>query len=279
MRPFESKRDKGFDSIDDRVKEADMKMQGNTILVAGGASGIGRGLAELLGRLGNEVIIFEAAAPAMDEVMPAHPGMQAIALDLSDPWSVAGFVEQLGATRPSLNMLVNVSIAFPVKHLPGLHALLGDDDTLQALEAQRLGIQHLTGALLPRLRNQAGGAVMNVSVGPASWPQAAPPLAPSLRDVMDDGVNASTLSVRKRWASACIEVVDLSAGSERASPTPAGTAGTAGAMMLPEFISSVASLLAEGLQEEAATARLRALWPAPKPLARKTSVGFISEAA
>ncbi|MBW8844651.1 MAG: SDR family NAD(P)-dependent oxidoreductase [Burkholderiales bacterium] len=253
-----------------------MKMQGNTILVAGGASGIGRGLAELLGRLGNEVIIFGAAAPAMDGVMPAHPGMQAIALDLSDPWSVAGFVEQLGATRPSLNMLVNVSIAFSVKHLPGLHALLDDDDTLQALEAQRLGIQHLTGALLPRLRNQAGGAVMNVSVGPASWPQAAPPLAPSPRDGMDDGVNACILSVRKRWASACIEVIDVSPGGERTSRMPARAAH---AMPLPEFVSRVANLLAEGLQEEAATARLRALWPAPKPLARKTSVGFISEAA
>ncbi|MBW8893110.1 MAG: SDR family NAD(P)-dependent oxidoreductase [Burkholderiales bacterium] len=216
-----------------------MKMQGNTILVAGGASGIGRGLAELLGRLGNEVIIFGAAAPAMDGVMPAHPGMQAIALDLSDPWSVAGFVEQLGATRPSLNMLVNVSIAF-------------------------------------RLRNQAGGAVMNVSVGPASWPQAAPPLAPSPRDGMDDGVNACILSVRKRWASACIEVIDVSPGGERTSRMPARAAH---AMPLPEFVSRVANLLAEGLQEEAATARLRALWPAPKPLARKTSVGFISEAA
>lgn len=252
-----------------------MKMQGNTILVAGGASGIGRGLAELLCRLGNEVVIFGAPAQAMEGVVRANRGMQSIALDLSDPWSVAGFAEQLGATHPCLNMFVNISIAFPVNHLPGMHALLDDDDTQQALEARRLGIQHLTGALLPRLRKQARGSVLNVSVGPASWPQAAPPLAPSLRGAMDGGVNASTLSVRKRWASACIEVVDLGAGSGRASPTPASTAR---AVPMPEFISGVASLLAEGLHEEATTARLRALWPAPEPLARETSDGLVSQA-
>ena len=252
-----------------------MKMQGNTILVAGGASGIGRGLAELLCRLGNEVIIFGAPAQAMDAIVQANPGMQSVALDLSDPWSVAGFAEQLGATHPNLDMFVNISIAFPVKYLPGLHALLDDDDTHQALEAQRLGVQQLTGALLPRFRKRARGSVMNVSVGPASWPQAAPPLAPSLREAMDGVVNACTLSVRKRWASACIEVIDVSPSAERTSDTAARAAH---AMPLPEFVSSVANLLAEGLQEEAAMARLMALCPVPAPEARETSDGLVSEA-
>jgi len=242
-----------------------MKMQGNTILVAGGASGIGRGVAELLCRLGNEVIIFGGQPAAMQAMVRADPGMRTVDLDLADPWHVAAFAEQIRATHPSLNMLVNISIAFPVRYLPGMGALLDDDDTPEKLEAHRLGVQHLTGTLLPHFRSQARSAVMNVSAGPLLDP----PMAPTVRAVMDGGANASTVSVKKRWASASVELIDVSRPSraERMSPDFAARPGE---MPLPLFASGVASLLAEGLHEDAAVERLRALWPAVRPAPRQT---------
>jgi uncharacterized oxidoreductase len=239
-----------------------MKMQGNTILVAGGVSGIGRGLAELLCRLGNEVLIFGAPPQAMAAMVRTNPGMQAIELDLADPWAVDGLAGRIGAAHPALNMLVNVSIAFPLKYLPGMHALLQGDDTAAMLEAQRLGVRQLVGALLPQLRKRPHGAVVNVSAGPSL----APPMAPSVRDVMEGCASACTLAVRKRWATACVEVMAVGGAPRAGREVPAPTAATRRAapdLPLAGFVSGVAHVLAEGLHEDAALARLAALWPAP----------------
>lgn len=232
-----------------------MQMQGHTILVAGGARGIGRGLAELLCRLGNEVLIFDAEPRAAQAAARAHPGLRAVELDLADPWSVAGFAEQVAASCPGLNMLVNVSIAFPVRHLPGLEALLDGDDTHQQLEAYRLGLQHLTGALLPHFRKRAHSSVLNVSVGPVLAPMPARRGAAPALPGIEGAAHACVMSARKRWASACIEVVDI------AVPSRAERVGLAHGLPRAQFLSRLAQLLAEGLHEEAALERLRALWP------------------
>jgi uncharacterized oxidoreductase len=246
-------------------KEVPMKMTGNTILVAGGTHGIGRGLAELLCRLGNEVIVFGGEPGAAQAAAHANPGMRAVDLALADPWSVAGFSEQVAATCPGLNMLVNISIAFPVRHLPGLQALLDGDDTDKQLEAHRLGIQHLTGTLLPYFRKRAHSAVFNVSAGPVL----APAHVPQAKPVINSGLPTCAMSVSKRWARASVEVIDV-AHPPRAERMTAAHAAPPHGVPRAEFISSVAHLLAEGLHEAAALARLRALWPAAQPVARKT---------
>lgn len=238
-----------------------MSMQGNTILVAGGTRGIGRGLAELLCRLGNEVLVFDAEPGAAQAVARANPGMRAVELDLTSPWSVAGFSEQVTASCPGLNMLVNIAVAFPVRYLPGLSALLEEDDSHEKQEAQRLGIQHLTGALLPHFRKQAHSSVFNVCVGPTGVPA---PMQRGQGLAVDAGLPVCAMSVRKRWASACIDVIDVALPShaERIRPEP-----TAPGLPRAEFISSVAHLLAEGLHEGEAVSRLRALWPRTAPAA------------
>lgn len=241
-----------------------MMMKGHTLLVAGGTVGIGRGLAELLCRLGNEVLIFDARPGVAQAVAHDNPGMRAVDLDLGNPWSVAGFAEQVTATCPGLNMLVNIAIAFPVKYLPGMQVLLDEDDSHEKLEAHRLGVQQLTGTLLPHFHKRNRSAVINVAAGPM-----APQGRASERPVIEGGLQGCTLSVRKRWASACIDVIDVALPSraERMSPDHAPPPQ---GIPRAEFISGVAHLLAEGLHEAAALSRLRALWPAAQPAMRKT---------
>jgi uncharacterized oxidoreductase len=84
-----------------------MNLQGNTILITGGSSGIGRGLAEAFHQLCNQVIISGRRQSALDVVTAAHPGMQAVTLDAADPVAIRNFAQTMREKFPNLNVLIN----------------------------------------------------------------------------------------------------------------------------------------------------------------------------
>jgi NAD(P)-dependent dehydrogenase (short-subunit alcohol dehydrogenase family) len=84
-----------------------IKTTDNTILITGGGSGIGRGLAEAFHRLGNQVIIAGRGQKSLDETMAANPGMKSLTLDVSDLKSIQSFVARVPKDYPSFNVLIN----------------------------------------------------------------------------------------------------------------------------------------------------------------------------
>ena len=84
-----------------------MQMTGNTILITGGGSGIGRALAEAFHARGNDVIIAGRRREVLDEVTAANAGMKSAVLDIENAEAIRSFAAQLKADHPALNVVIH----------------------------------------------------------------------------------------------------------------------------------------------------------------------------
>ena len=68
-----------------------MKLTSNTILITGGASGIGYELTKQLTALGNTILITGRDQSKMDRAKAAFPKIHTFRSDVSDPKAIATF--------------------------------------------------------------------------------------------------------------------------------------------------------------------------------------------
>ncbi len=180
-----------------------MNPSGNTILITGGGSGIGRGLAEAFHALGNQIIISGRRRPVLDETTAANPGMKALEVDMRDPASIRAFAARALAEFPSINVLINNAGIMRRENLLEQQPDLADAEAIIATNL--LGPLRLTAALLPLLRKQPRAAVINVSSGLAFMPMARTPTYCSTKAAL----HSYTLSLRAQLQSTGIEVIEL----------------------------------------------------------------------
>jgi uncharacterized oxidoreductase len=84
-----------------------MELRNNTVLITGGGSGIGRGLAEAFHRLGNRVVVAGRRAEPLKEVCAANAGMEFVVLDVTDGEAVHDVAREVTARLPELNCVIN----------------------------------------------------------------------------------------------------------------------------------------------------------------------------
>ena len=180
-----------------------MKPSGNTILITGGGSGIGRGLAEALHALGNQVIIAGRRRHALDETTAANSGMKSLTVDMQDPSSLRAFAAQAIAEFPALNILINNAGIMRRENLLEQQPDLADAEAIVATNL--LGPIRLTAAVLPHLQKQPHAAIINVSSGLAFLPMARTPTYCATKAAL----HSYTLSLRSQLSNTGIEVIEL----------------------------------------------------------------------
>jgi uncharacterized oxidoreductase len=214
-----------------------MKTTDNTILITGGGSGIGRGLAEAFHRLGNQVIISGRGQKALDETTAANPGMKSLTLDVSDPKSIQPFAAQITKGYPSLNVLINNAGIMQPENLVEESYELGDAES--TVTTNLLGPIRLTSALLPSLLNQPRATIMNVSSGLAFVPLAMTPTYCATKAA----IHSYTQSLRYQLKTTNIEVIELIPPYVQTTLMGDQQADDPKAMPLNEFIDEVMSIL------------------------------------
>jgi uncharacterized oxidoreductase len=138
-----------------------MNLTGNTIFITGGGSGIGQALAEALHKLGNKVIISGRRKVHLAAVVTANPGIEAIALDITDPDHIKNVTKKLLQEHPDLNVLVNNAGIMEADQAAGV---IDDKLLVSTVTTNLLGPIRLTSALVDQLKSRRGVILYNTSV-------------------------------------------------------------------------------------------------------------------
>ena len=212
-----------------------MQMTGNTILITGGGSGIGRALAEAFHADGSRVIIAGRRKGALDEVVAANPGMTAATLDIGDGDSIPGFARQLLADFPALDAVVHNAGIMKTERL----AEGGLDDAEATVAINLLGPIRLTAALLPHLLARPRAAILTVSSGLAFVPLALNPTYCATKAA----IHSYTQSLRYQLKGTPVQVLELVPPYVQTELQGERQAGDPNAMPLKDFIAETLAIL------------------------------------
>lgn len=189
-----------------------MKMQGNSILVTGGGSGIGRELARRFHALGNEVVVAGRKQQALDETIGGRDGMHAMVVDVDDAGAVQAFADRLIAAHPGLNVVVNNAGILRREDLTRSRDLR---DTEATIATNLLGPIRLTNALIDHLGRQQDAAIVNVTSGLAFVPMSSTPTYNATKAAL----HSYTVSLRQQLKGK-VEVIELAPPGVRTEITP-----------------------------------------------------------
>jgi uncharacterized oxidoreductase len=179
-----------------------MKITGNSILITGGGSGIGRGLAEAFHKLGNKVIIAGRRKQFLDETAAANPGMAYAILNIEDAASIRAFAAKLVADFPGLNVVINNA---GIMHPENLLTQTDLTDAEATITTNLLGPIRLTTALLPQLVKQPDAAIITVSSGLAFIPMALTPTYNATKAA----IHSYSQALRYQLKSTNVKVLEL----------------------------------------------------------------------
>ncbi|QOG08532.1 SDR family oxidoreductase [Aureimonas sp. OT7] len=213
-----------------------MPASGNTILITGGSSGIGRALAEQLHARDNTVIIAARRTAVLQDIASRFPNMHAMTVDVRDPYSVKRLAREIVEKHPTLNVVFNnAGIMRPENVFDGDSALAESSDHI---ETNLNGPIRLTAALLPHLAKQPRARIVNTSSGLAFVPRATFPTYCATKA----GVHSYTVSLRHQLRRTSIDVLELAPPALRTELTP-GQSRIEAFMPLDAFINEVLGLL------------------------------------
>lgn len=231
-----------------------MKTTGNTILITGGGSGIGRAFAEAFHELGNQVIVAGRRKQVLGETTASNPGMESAVLDIENGAAIKSFAAEITTRFPRLNAVLHSAGIMRMENL------LNDEGNLAIAEAtittNLLGPIRLNAALLPHLVKQPEGAIITVSSGLAFLPMAITPTYCATKAA----IHSYSQTLRYQLRSTKVQVIEVIPPYVRTGLMGPGQAADERAMPLEDFINETMNILkTQGSVSETIVERVKPL--------------------
>jgi len=252
-----------------------MRMDGNTILITGGTSGIGRGLAEAFHQRGNQVIVTGRREQRLKEICERFPGMASFVLDVTRPESIRSVAHRALADFPALNCVINnAGVQMFVSF--GAEGSLDEERLQTEISTNLLGPIRVAAAFLPHLAKLAkdsprlakvarpgAATLINVSSGLAFVPMARFPVYCATKAA----IHSWTMSLRQQMRGSGVKVIEVIppwVATELGGPRKTVPDPDRGPMPLDAFIAETMQALASD-EDELPIAEARRLVAATSP--------------
>lgn len=185
-----------------------MKLKGNTVLITGGASGIGLALAERFLKNGSKVIICGRSEVRLKEAREKNPKLHIKQCDVSVEEQRLSLFEEITKEFPDINILINNAGMQQQLDLKEVEWNTCKKEIATNYEAPI----HLTTLFVPFFANKKDAFIVNVTSGLAFLPSIFVPIYASTKS----GMHTFTFCLRQ-------QVADLNIGVLEVIPPPVKT--------------------------------------------------------
>jgi uncharacterized oxidoreductase len=179
-----------------------MELTGNTILVTGGASGIGLALAGRFVNRGNQVIICGRRKDKLEEAKERVPQFHIRVCDVAEPSGRIALCDWAKAEFPGLNVLVNNA---GIQRRVDLTKNEEWDSTSAEIAINLEAPIHLTQLFYTHVSAKPNPAILNVTSGLSFVPLANVPVYSATKTAF----HSFTLSLRHQLSSTSVEVIEI----------------------------------------------------------------------
>ncbi|MDJ1485336.1 SDR family NAD(P)-dependent oxidoreductase [Cytophagaceae bacterium YF14B1] len=182
-----------------------MKLSQNTVLITGGASGIGFAFAERFLKAGSQVIICGRREDKLQEVRQQYPQLITKVADVASETDRLALLKWVKQEHPEVNVLVNNA---GIQRRLSLTNLQEDWSTTHNELAINLDAPiHLSTLFIPHLRTKADAVIINVTSGLAFAALANIPIYCATKAALHSFTQSLRYQLAKDTAINVIEVV------------------------------------------------------------------------
>lgn len=180
-----------------------MKVSGNTVLITGGATGIGYAMAKAFLQAGNEVIICGRRENRLREAQEQYPALHIRVCDIADEADRKRLVDWVTAEFSALNILVNnAGVQRDIDFTKGIDEFLdGENEIKINLEAPII----LSGLIIPHFAGKKEASIINISSGLGFVPAARMPVYSATKA----GMHAFSMALRHQLVKTGIKVFEV----------------------------------------------------------------------